>query len=328
MLRFRQFMAVAMLAAVESARQPICLLLLTACVLASALCPILLIYHFGEEGKMARDGGLAFHFLFGLCLSVYAAHASLARELRSGTAAAVLSKPVGRSAFFLAKFAGMATIILLFSLCATASTLLSERVSEKFGLGSEFIGYVTDWRTGHMLLAAPCLAFLCAALLNYTGRRPFSSSAFGLVVAAVLATLLIAGLFDRSGAWAPFDLRVDWRIVPASLLITMALLTVGAIALSLSTRLGSLPALAICGGLLLLGLASDYCFGRNAPQSVTCALLYRLIPNWHHFWIADALNKGGAVPWEYVWRCAVYGALYSAGILTLGVVAFRHTELK
>jgi len=45
--------------------------------------------------------------LAGLFGAVLSASASLAREIRSGTALAVLSKPIGRAQFLLAKYAGL-----------------------------------------------------------------------------------------------------------------------------------------------------------------------------------------------------------------------------
>ena len=69
MLRIRQFLTMAGLTAVEAIRQPICLLLTTACVVLTALIPLLTLHNFGEDGKLARDSGLAFHLVFGLLVA-------------------------------------------------------------------------------------------------------------------------------------------------------------------------------------------------------------------------------------------------------------------
>jgi hypothetical protein len=325
-LRVRQFLTLAGLTAVEAIRQPICILLTAACVILMGLMPLLLLHTFGEDGRLVRDSALAFHFVFGLFIVGYAACSSLAREMRSGTASAVLSKPVGREVFFLSKFAGIAAVICAFSMCATISTLLSERIAEKF-LEDRMV-WVTDIQTGRMLIAAPFVAFLIAGIINYATRRPFESTAFGLLIVSLLAVFFIAGFFDTFGHVAPFDSRAQWRIVPASLLITMALIVLSAIALGLSVKLGTVPTLTLLFLVLIAGLVSDYALGRLSATSNTALVLYRLIPNLQNFWVPEALANGGRIPLTYLVNAGIYGAAYSAGILCLGVIAFRHTEMK
>jgi hypothetical protein len=327
-VRLAQFAAVAALTALETIRQPICLLLTAACVLLTALGPLVRLHQFGEPGKLARDGGLAFHLVFGLLIAAYAAGSTLSREMQRGTAAAVLSKPVSRPVFFLAKFAGVAAVILAFSFCAGLATLLSERVSEKLVGGDSGPGYVTDWQTGFLLLAAPAAAFLCAGALNLCCRRPFESTAFGCLVAALALVLLIACAFDRTGVWAPFRPSLAWRLVPASLLVTLALLVLGALTISLCTRLSAVPTLFLCGLIFCAGLLADYAFGRHSDRSLAAAVLYRLIPNWQHFWAADALDHGGSIPLGYLGRAALYALGSAAGLLTLGTLSFGSADVK
>ena len=328
MLRIRQFLAMAGLTAVEAIRQPICLLLTTACVLLTAAAPLLIMHNFGEEGKLARDSGLAFHLVVGLFVAGYAACSSLAAEMKSGTASAVLSKPVSREAFFLAKFVGVAGVVVAFSSCATLATLLSERVSEKFGTVHGEYGYMTDWQTGILLVLAPAAAYLAAAGINYRAKRPFVSVAFGLLFLCLLLSAVVSGLFDRLGYFAPFDFGIQWRILPASLLITLALIVLSAVAMALSTRLGTVPTLALSSAVLAAGLLSDYFLGQKASASALAGFFYRLIPNWQHFWLSDALNNGGAIPWAYVVSAAFYAVTYSAGVLCLGLLSFRHADMK
>lgn len=316
------------LAAMETWRQPIFVLLTTAAVALTTLCPLLMLFHFGEEGKLARDSGLAFQFIFGLLVAVHGAGRALSREMEMGTASAVLSKPVGRGAFFVAKFAGLVAVLCLFSLCTGLATLLSERTSEKFSSTAELLGYVTDWQTGNMLLAAPFLALAGAAFLNYRMRRPFGSTASVLLLIALLAVLLIAGFFDRTGLPARFAFQVQWRIVPATLLVLLALVVLAAFTLGLSTRLSLVPTLALSLGILVLGLVSDHLFSRAAGTSRVAALLYALAPNWQHFWVSDGLDNGGVIPLRYVGRAAGYALVYTSGLLCLGTLSFRHRDMR
>ena len=73
---------------------------------------------------------------------------------------------------------------------------------------------------------------------------------------------------------------------------------------------------------------SDYLFGRNAAASRVSAFFYRILPNWQHFWVSDAFSGGGTVPVIYVLNAGFYALMYLAGILCLGMLLFRHTEMK
>ena len=328
MLRIKQFLAMAGLTALEALRQPICLLLTAGCVVLISAVPMTIMHMFGEDGKQVRDSAFAFHFVFGLFIAGHAAGTLLSREIRSGTASAVLSKPVGRELFFMSKFAGIAVVILLFSLCATMATLLSERVAEKFYYSGVLTGYVMDSQTAVMLFAAPFAACLTAAMINYRLKWPFASSAFAMILFYLLLVLIISGFFERNGHWFPYNFHLDLRIIPVSILITTALIVLSAIALTISTRFDIVPTIVFCSVIFLVGLMSDYIFGRHAAGSGLFSFLYTITPNWQHFWTADALSGGGHVPWKYVLNAGLYAVVYSTGILCLGMFSFRHIEMK
>lgn len=328
MLRIRQFYTLAVLTAIEAVRQPICLLLTAGCVLFTALTPLLLMHNFGEDGKLARDSGLALQFVFGLFIACYTASSCLDREMRTGTASAVLSKPISRETFFLAKFAGTVGVIVLFSICSSVSTLLSERVSMKFVYTSEMVGYITDWRMGGLLVAAPFVAFFLAGLLNYYRKRPFESTAFGLMMVVLIMVLLAGGFFERTGKFAPYDLRVHTGIVSVSVMVTLALIVISSIAITLSAQLSIVPTMTICSAVFLLGLMSDYLFGQRALGSPVFMVIYRIIPDWQNFWTVDVLADGGSVPWRYVLHAAAYAVSYSAGVIFLGLLSFGRKEMK
>src|SRR5258708_38847253 len=74
---------------------------------------------------------------------------------------------------------------------------------------------------------------------------------------------------------------VDWRMVPAGILILFALWILAALALACSTRFDMIPTLAICSALFLIGIMSDYLFGtRAAHGSWWATVLYSVTPNW------------------------------------------------
>jgi len=325
LFRSRQFIALSALAAREAIRQPIFLLLTVSCAALSAALPIVLMHKFGEDGKLVRESALAFHFVFGLFVTGAAASWSLSREVGSGTAAVVLSKPVGRETFFLSKFAGLVAVVAAFSASATMSALLSERVSERFAAEPLPGGYVLDWRTAGRQWLAIGLALLAAGLASYR-RRPFGSSAFRFLLGFQAAALAACGFFDRTGAWAPLQWNLDWRIVPAAALVTAALIVFAAIALALSTRLRTVPTVTACCVIFLAGPMSDYLFGQRAAVSPAAAAAHRLLPNWQNFWLVDALADGGTIPLPYMLRALAYASLYAGAVLLAGLALFRKAD--
>ena len=109
-----------------------------------------------------------------------------------------------------------------------------------------------------------------------------------------------------------------------------ALWILAGLALACSTRLDVIPTLAICSALFLLGLMSDYLFGRAARDgSWWGSVLYSVVPNWQLFWLADALDSGKTTfHWGYVGKALVYVAGYVAAALALAVVLFEERELS
>src|SRR5436309_2815947 len=110
----RQFATITINALMELVRQPVFLLLTTCSALFEIFLATPYYFAFGDEPKLVKNSVLAVMLLAGLFGAVLTASSSLARELRSGTVLAVLSKPVGRAQFLSAKYVGlMAALTLL-----------------------------------------------------------------------------------------------------------------------------------------------------------------------------------------------------------------------
>jgi hypothetical protein len=327
MSAIRQFLILSQLASFETIRQPVVILLVISCVVLTGAVPVLLNFDFGEEGKITRDAGLALYFVTGLFVAGYGACLSFGREIRSGTAQVVLSKPVNRDVFFLSRFVGILFVIICFSYIMLIAILMAERTSERFHLEPGLIGYITDWQTGIMLLLAPCIALFVSAILNYYRKYSFCSTTFASLLITITIVVLISGFFDRYGRWSPFDLRVNLRLIPCTVLISFALIMVSAIVLLLSTRLTLVPTLSLSFAIFICGLLSDYMFGQTARSSLLPALFYRLLPNFQHFWTADAIMGDGSVSWLYVADAGLYALEYTAALLFLGIFMFRRTEV-
>ena len=319
-VRFQQFIALTRLTAIETIRQPVCLILITTAILLIGHLPILITHTLGEGIKLIRDSSLAIHFVSGLLLGAYAACASFVREIRRGTAASVLSKPINRELFFLAKFTGIVIVLICFSAVVTVATLLSARTVRD--------RYVLDWWSMGTLLAAVVAAYGTAGLMSYFLRRPFSSNAFVMLILLLATGFVGVNFLDVEGDLATFGTQTPWSLVPASVLVAIGVLVLAAISASLATRLDMVATLTICSVLFFLGLLSDYLFGRLATTGSWGRTLYGLIPNWQHFWVVDALGEETGIPWSYLTNAGVYGLLYIAGVLCLGMVAFRHMDVR
>jgi hypothetical protein len=316
----RQIFSISKLTMLEIIRQPISLLLFTFCLLFSAALPLLASHTLGETQSLVIDSSLAMQFATGLLLGAYAACSTLTREMRSGTAAAILSKPVWRPIFFLAKYLGIVYVMLLFSLGAALTAVVSAKTaSEPFWV---------DKLSAISIMGAFPLAYLIAALINFKRRRPFASNAFAWLLILVALVFVLNGFVDRDLKLSAFAANYRLEIMPASLLVATAILVLCALALSLATRLDMVPTISICATVFLLGLMSDYLFGRFADSNPLAYLCYHIVPNWQHFWVTDALRDKISIPWNYIAGAAGYALLYIGGCLLLGVNAFRKIEME
>lgn len=318
-LLIRQACTLAGLTALEAVRQPIVILLTTAALAFVGLMPILFTHTLGDAARLVRDSSLALQFVLGLVLGVLMACTALRAELRSGTAAAILSKPVPRALFFLGKFSGLAGVTLAFSILMTGASLLATRTAH--------IAFFYDWWGSGPLLAALVLAFAAGGLQNYFFRRPFASRAFGALLVLVPAAVVVSGALDIQGDRISWGAELPLEILPAGALLALAILLLTGFALALATRLDTVPALVVSSVIFMLGLMADYLFGRHAAYNRFFALLDGITPNFQHFWAADAL-AGNGIPWSYVGHVAAYTGCYLAGILAAGIFAFRRMELR
>ncbi len=80
-------------------------------------------------------------------------------------------------------------------------------------------------------------------------------------------------------------------------------------------------------GIFLLGLISDYVFGRLAETYVWAHIGRYLVPNLQLFWISDAIYEGSPVPLRYIFISGSYALCYTAGILAVAVALFQRRQV-
>jgi len=307
----------------ELVRQPIFLLLLTGSVCFEIFLAVPYYFAFGDEPKLVENSVLAVMLLSGLFGAVLSASSSLAREIRSGTALAVLSKPVGRAQFLLAKFTGLAAALTILTYINTIGVLLASRMAfDAYGK--------TDVPAIGIFSAGIVLAYALAGFSNFFLRRPFVSDAvFFLLIFCTIAAFLVFQ-FTRQMESLGTPAQVNWNLLPAAILILFALWILAAVALACSTRFDTIATLAICSAIFLIGLMSDYFFGTRARNGEWWAsTLYSVIPNWQIFWLADAIETGkNTFQWNYVGKALAYAICYAGAALAAGAALFEERELS
>jgi hypothetical protein len=319
----RQFRNIAVNAFMELVRQPIFLLLMTGSVVFEIFLAVPYYFAFGDEMKLVKTSALAVMLLTGLFGAVLSASASLAREIRSGTALAVLSKPVGRAQFLLAKFAGLAAALTLLAYVNLIGVMTASWMAfDAYGK--------TNVQDIAIFGGAIALAYAMAGFSNYFLRRPFVSDAVFAFVAMVTLAAFVIFQFTVQMQSLGERAAVDWRLVPAGILILFAFWIFAAVAVACSTRLDMIATLAVCSAVFLVGLMSDYLFGLPAAHgSWWASTLYSIVPNWQLFWLADALETGKSTfNWAYVGKALGYAFCYAGAALAVGVALFDDRELS
>jgi len=319
----RQFATIATNAFMELVRQPIFLLLTTATAAFEIFLATPYYFAFGDEPKLVKNSVLAVMLLAGLFGAVLTASSSLGREIRSGTALAVLSKPVGRAQFLLAKYAGLVVALTFMTYVNLVAALVASRMAfDAYGS--------TDLAAVGIFGGGIVGAYAIAGFSNFFLRRPFVSDAFFALVGMLTLAAYLIFAFTQQKASLGEVATVDWRLVPAAVLILFALWILAALALACSTRVDMIPTLAICSAIFLIGIMSDYLFGTHAEKgSWLASALYTVTPNWQLFWLADVLETGKTTfPWGYVGKAFVYVVGYVGAALCLAMWLFEDRELS
>ena len=264
--------------ALEILSEPLSLLVLLAALVITVLAPAFHYHQFGEATRMARDAGLSSVFTCGTVIAVFGTIRTLRREIESGTMAMALAHPVSRMGFFLAKTGGacvaylvFAAIVFLTALVIVDGAAVGGAIAARSGDIARLHG--PNFAEGVGVIVLP---LVLAAALNRFGRMRFVLSSFAL---AFLLSIAFAGLsILRDGAWL-------LRLLPVAALVGMFSSVLLSASAAFAVRLKA-----------------------NAAASAAGVVLLVLLPTVGNYYMADALSKGGAVPWSYV-GCAALAAL-------------------
>src|SRR5580765_3832707 len=208
----RQFVTIATNAFMELIRQPVFLLLMTSSAAFEIFLATPFYFAFGDEPKLVKNSTLAVMLLAGLLGAVLSASASLAREIRTGTALAVLSKPVGRAQFLLATYVGLICALTLVTYVNLVAALLASRMAfDAYGS--------TDLFAVGVFALALVIAYLLGGFSNFFLHRPFVSDAVFSLIVMVTVAFVVINFYTKDVKPQAFATGVDWRLIPAGVLI-------------------------------------------------------------------------------------------------------------
>lgn len=284
-------------------------------------------YTMSDDSKLLREIGLSTLFLASLFIAIFSASGAVAEEIENKTIITVLSKPVQRPIFIIAKFFGVAAAVALAHYICTIALLMAIRHGVL-----ESVNDTSDWTVISTAVVVIGAAFLLSAFLNYVYDWKFSSTA--IVVAAIFATFGIVFLYfiDRNWQFNPKDNGINAMDVYGAILLLLAAIIIVALAVAFSARFNIVVTLSACIGIFLLGLISDYTFGRFAETELWARIGRFLVPNLQIFWISDAIYESGegspiAVPLKYIIISATYAVCYTTAILLSAVALFQRRQV-
>jgi len=280
---------------IETLRQPVYAIIIIAALFLFFMSPSLTMYTMSDDNKLLREIGLSTLFLTSLFIAIFSASGAVAEEIENKTITTVLSKPVRRPIFIVAKFFGVAAAVVLAHYICTIALLMAIRHGVL-----ESTSATHDWTVISTAVAIVVAAFLLSAFFNYVYDWKFSSTA--IVLTGIFGTLGIVFLsfIDREWQFNPQNNGINALDVYGAVLLLLAAIIIVALAVALSARFNIAVTLSACIGIFLLGLVSDYTFGRFAETQLWAKIGRVLVPNLQILWIAYAIYEGSEVPLKYI----------------------------
>lgn len=300
----------------ESIREPIYFLMLLCAVVLIGHFPSMALFVFSEQLKLVVDSSMATSLLFGLFCAVLCASHTVSREMHNGTVLLLLSKPVYRWSFVLAKICGIVLAATLFTVICNLASFISVYIAvDQFRM--DMAAYFSFFG----VIIAACVVGMVA---NFWRGSSFSAVAT-TALAAFMPLFVIYCVFSReTPALSMRDLSA------ALILINLAVIAMSTLAVVFATRLDVVANLTLCTLFFFLGLISGYLFGRDTGSEIInffFGILYAVLPNWQYFWLADAIAANRTIPLAYVAWAAGYVVFYVAICAMWAIAIFQNKEI-
>ena len=170
------------------------------------------------------------------------------------------------------------------------------------------------------------LSYFYGVFMNYYHSKSFTETAtYAMTIIFFTMTIILYLIKQDVSEENMLEFK---KVAPALILIFFAIWSMGAIAVTISTRIETLLNLLICTIVFMLGLVSDYLFSAHAHNSIIHSILYAVIPNWQLFWLADALASRRQIPIDYLLWSSLYVLIYISFCAYLSNLLFTNRELS
>lgn len=304
----------------ECLREPIFFILLASALTLIGLFPSMCLFVFREQMKLVIDSSMATTQVFGLMAAVLCASHTVSREMRNGTVLLLMSKPVHRCSFILAKICGISLALIVFVLICNSASLISLKIAkDQFQLNYTMMS---------IFFILILIATVFGGLRNFQSQSSFASNAIFLILILIplmaLACYLIPDGHDEEATINILNL------MKAQLLIFYSVCTMCVITVTLSTRLDMVPNLTVSAAIFFLGLLSGYFCNLDTGNvfiNAFTGLLYLIMPNWQFFWLADALADNQNIPMSYIFWATVNAVFYMLVCSVWAVTLFQNREM-
>jgi len=308
---------------IETIRQPVYAVIVAAAVFLFFISPSLTMYTMEDDNKLLRELGLSTLFIAGLFIATFSASAAITEEIETKTILTTLSKPVPRYIFILGKFIGTVAAVILAHYIFTIAMLMTIRHG--------VLSTASDTHDMTVITSAAItigLSLAITAFLNYSYDWKFTSTAIVLISIFATMTIVFLLLIDRNWKFNPAGNGINSFDIYGSILLLIALFILTAAALMFSARFNVLVTLSCCIGLFLLGLISDYVFGRFAESHLWAKIGKILVPSLQVFWISDAIyEQSSKITVGYIASCGIYGVLYTTAFILIAIALFERRQV-
>lgn len=308
---------------IEAIRQPVYAVIILISLILLILSPSITMYSIDDDNKLLREICLSTLFLSGLFIAVFSSAGAIAAEIESKTASTLLCKPVPRAVFVVGKFIGVSGAVLLAHYICTITMLLVMRHGVMETASDQI-----DWTVITVGATAIIAAFSAGAFFNFSWDWNFPASTIvtGTIIGSIGTMLLI--FIDSNWQYNPAQNNFDIFDIYSSILLLLAIIVIVALATMFSTRFNVVITLSFCVGVFLLGLISDYAFGRFADTYLWAKAARVLVPNLQVFWVSDAIYENSHIPGSYIAKSALYAVCYTFGMLSLATALFQTREVS
>ena len=307
----------------ETLRQPVFCVVLGVAAAAIALTPTFSMFTLMDSVKLVQDMGLSTILLAGLLLAVLSASHVVSEEIRGRTALMVMARPVGRGQFVLGKFLGIAAAQLVAAYVLMLVLVMTVRIGVPEAAYTKLDNALIWGEVGALLVT-----LLVAVAANYFFDKPFPSAVSWAAVVVFSLVFVAYGFFDKELKPVPYLSAYSADTMRACMVLFPTVLILTAAAVACATRLSLVLSIVGCSVFYIVGILSDYMFGRFAAKSLVAAVPYAVLPNFQVFWMGDALSVETTIPWSYVTRSLGYGAVYTAALVLLAMFLFETREIQ